>query len=119
MKYFPGATSKEGLDYVDLTFNDKLYNIAILRVGVNDLLNNNNTNKVDDLISDLKSMALKCLSNVLSKVVVSGVISNKLKSDTFVIDVNKKIVRMCRENSLLYMCNVSIQKAYLFVYGLH
>ena len=105
--------------YVEPTFNDKLYNATIVHVGVNDLLNNNNTNKVDDLISDLKSMALKCLLNVISKVVVSGLISNKLKSNTFVVDVNKKTVRMCRKNSLLYMSNVSIQKSYLFIDGLH
>ena len=64
-------------------------------------------------------MVLKCLSNVISKFVVSGVISNKLKSNTFVVDVNKKIVRMCRKNSLPYMSNVSIQKSYLFAAGLH
>ena len=45
MKSFPGATSKELLHYMDPTLKDGIYNTAIMHVGVNDLLNNKNTNK--------------------------------------------------------------------------
>ena len=45
MKSFPGATSKELLHYMDPTLKDGIYNTAIIDVGVNDLLNNKNTNK--------------------------------------------------------------------------
>ena len=55
MKSFPGATSKELLHYVDPTLKDGINNTAIKHVGVNDLLNNKNSNKVDKLVNNLKS----------------------------------------------------------------
>ena len=57
MKSFPGVTSKELLHYVDPTLKDGIYNTAIIHVGVNDLLNNKNTNKVEELVNNLKSTA--------------------------------------------------------------
>ena len=91
MKSFPGATSKELLHYVDPTLKDGIYNTAIIHVGVNDLLNNKNTNKVDELVNNLKSTTIKCISNGIAKVVVSGIVINNRMSDSFVGDVNKKI----------------------------
>ena len=55
MKSFPGATSKELLHYVDPTLKDGINNTAIKHVGVNDLLNDKNSNKVDKLVNNLKS----------------------------------------------------------------
>ena len=55
MKSFPGATSKELLHYVDPTLKDGINNTGIKHVGVNDLLNNKNSNKVDKLVNNLKS----------------------------------------------------------------
>ena len=57
MKSFPGVTSKELLHYVDPTLKDGIYNTAIIHVGVNKLLNNKNTNKVEELVNNLKSTA--------------------------------------------------------------
>ena len=91
LKSFPRASSKELLHYVDPTLKDGIYNTAIIHVGVNDLLNNKNTNKVDELVNNLKSTAIKCISNGIAKVVVSGIVINNRMSDSFVGDVNKKI----------------------------
>ena len=95
MKSFPGATSKELLHYVDPTLKDGIYNTAIIHVGVNDLLNNKSTNKVDELVKNLESTAIKCISNGITKVVVSGIAINNKMSDSFIGDVNKKIAMMC------------------------
>ena len=91
LKSFPRASSKELLHCVDPTLKDGIYNTAIIHVGVNDLLNNKNTNKVDELVNNLKSTAIKCISNGIAKVVVSGIVINNRMSDSFVGDVNKKI----------------------------
>ena len=58
MKSFTGATLKRLLHYVDPTLKDRIYNTAFIHVGVNDLLNNKNTNKVDELVNNLKSTAI-------------------------------------------------------------
>ena len=119
MKSFPGATSKELLHYVDPTLRDGIYNTAIIHVGVNDLLNNKSTNKVDELVKNLESTAIKCISNGIAKVVVSGIANNNKMSDLFIGDVNKKIAMMCKKNSLVYMDNANIPKSCLFTDGLH
>ena len=36
INFFPGATPKKVLHYLDLILNDALYNTSILHVGVND-----------------------------------------------------------------------------------
>ena len=59
---------------MDPTLKDGIYNAAIIHVGVNDLLNNKNTNKVVELVNNLKSTAIKCISNSIAKVVVSGIV---------------------------------------------
>ena len=60
-------------------------------MGVNDLLNNKNNDKVDELVNNLKSTVIKCILNGIAKVVVSGIVINNKISDSFVVDVNKKI----------------------------
>ena len=51
----------------------------------------------------MKSTAIKCISNGIAKVVVSGIVINNKMSDSFVEDVNKKIAMMCKKNSLVCM----------------
>ena len=70
---------------------DGIYNTANIHVGVNDLLNNKNNDKVDELVNNLKSTVIKCILNGIAKVVVSGIVINNKISDSFVVDVNKKI----------------------------
>ena len=119
LKSFPRASSKKLLHYVDPTLKDGIYNTAIIHVGVNDFLNNKNTNKVDELVNNLKSTAIKCISNGIAKVVVSGIVINNRMSDSFVGDVNKKIAMICKKNSLVYMDNAKISKSCLFSGSLH
>ena len=103
------------MHYVDPTLKDGIYNTATIHVGVNDLLNNKNTNKVDELVNNLKSAAIKCISNGIAKVVVSGIVINNKMSDSFVVDTNK-IAMMCKENTLVYIDNVNIpNRVYLLM----
>ena len=72
----------------DVGVNDVGVNdVGVNDVGVNDLLNNKNTK----LVKNLESTAIKCISNGIATVVVSGIANNNKMSDLFVGDVNKKI----------------------------
>ena len=99
---------KELFHYLDTTLKYGLYDAAILHVGINDLLNSNNTSIVDELISNLKSMPLKCLLIGISKVAVYGIVSNNRMSDKFEVDINRKTARICREKMLILMNIVNI-----------
>ena len=46
--YFPGATSKELLHYIDETLEESNFEVAVIYEGVNDLMNSNNS--VDKLL---------------------------------------------------------------------
>ena len=103
---------------MDPTLKDRTYNTAIIHVGVNDFLNNKNTNKVDESVNNLMSTTIKCISNGIAKVVVSGIVINNKMSDSFVADVNKNIAMISKKNSLVYMDNANIPKSCLFTDGL-
>ena len=65
LKLFPSGTSKERLYYVETTLKNKKFVVALLHVGVNDLLN--------DESQDLKQIGLKYKS-------AGTVVNNKLTS---------------------------------------
>ena len=60
-KYFPGATSKELLHYIDATLEESNFGAVVIHVGVNDLVSSNNI--VDKLLKNIHSMAEKCKSS--------------------------------------------------------
>ena len=78
-KYFPGATSKELLHYIDATLEESNFEVAVIHVGVNDLINNNNS--VDKLLKNTYSMAEKCKNNGVKKVLISGIVKNNRIND--------------------------------------
>ena len=74
-KYFPAATSKELLHYIDATLQESNFEVALIHVGVNDLMNSNTS--VDKLLKNIYSMAEKCKNNGVKKVFISGIVKNK------------------------------------------
>ena len=58
---------------------------------MNDRLNNKNANKVDELVNNLKRTAIKCISNGIAKVVVFGIVINDKMSESFVVDVIRRL----------------------------
>ena len=57
MLSFPGATSKEILHYLDVHLTNSSADAVILHVGVDDLLEDNNSqSKIENLGKNLRSM---------------------------------------------------------------
>ena len=120
IRTFPGAISKEFPHYVTPTLEDGNFDIAISHFGVNDLLRNKNQSKaMDELIINLKKTATKCMSFGVSQVIVSGIVYNKKVANSFVDEVNSKIISMCEHNTLGYINNGNISNIHLFDDGLH
>ena len=59
-KYFPGATSKDLLCYVDATLQDATYDAAIIDVQVNGILNNQSHDQTTQLMYNLRKISAKC-----------------------------------------------------------
>ena len=94
-KYFHGATSKELLHYIDATLEESNFELAVIHVGVNDILNSNNS--VDRLLKIIHSMAEKCKSSVVKKVFISGIVKNNRVNDFTIQEVNRKIYDDCQK----------------------
>ena len=71
-KYFPGATSKELLHYIDVTLEENNFEVTVIHVRVNDLLNSNNS--VDKLLKNIYSIAEKCKSSGVKNVFISAMV---------------------------------------------
>ena len=68
MLNFPGASSNEILHYINVHLREKLIDIVIIHVGVNDLLNGNSQLRVNQLIENIKKITEKCVSFGVKKI---------------------------------------------------
>ena len=116
-KYFPGATSKELPHYIDATLEESNFEVAVIHVGVNDLLNSNNS--VDKLLKNIYSIAEKCKSCGVKKVLISGIMKNNRINDFIIQEVNRKIYDDCQKGDYSFIINDGIVSNDLFKDGLH
>ena len=62
MLNFSGVSSNKILHYIDVYLKEKLINIVIVHVGVNDLLNGNGELKINQLSGNIKKITQQCVS---------------------------------------------------------
>ena len=106
IKYFPGVTSKELLHYIDATLEEINFEVAVIHVGVNNLLNSNNS--VDKLLKNIYNMAEKCKSSGVKKVFISGIVKNNRINDFIIQEVNRKIHDDCQKEDYRFNINNGI-----------
>ena len=56
---FPGATSGKLLHYMDPTLAEGNYDTAIVQVGINDIINDDSSTKVENLVLNLGKIVIK------------------------------------------------------------
>ena len=120
-KTFPGADSREILHYVNPTLESCNYDTAVLHFGVNDLLQKtlSKSDRVENLIENIRKAAVKCMSHGVSKVFVSAIVRNKRIPESLLEEVNEKISFMCKNNNFIFVDNSNISNIHLFDDGLH
>ena len=114
LKSFPGGTSNELLYYVEPTLQNKNFDDALLHVGVNDLLNDENQDSVQNLLDNLRQIGLKCKSAGVKRVLISGIVVNNKLTSAYISSVNQRISNMCRDNSFVFIENNNIPTSSLF-----
>ena len=106
-KYFPGATFKELLHYIDATLEEGNFEVAVMHVGINDLINSNNS--VDKLLKNIYSMAQKCKNNGIKNVFILDIVKNNRIIDFITQEVNRRIYDDCqKETTVLLSMIVSV-----------
>ena len=58
---FPDASPHKPLHYLNVHVNDKSIDTVIIHIGINDLLTNSIGSGIDNLISNIKEIAERCL----------------------------------------------------------
>ena len=76
-KYFPGATFKDLLHYVDTTLQDNSFQVALIHIGINDIVQIISTHY---MLQSIKNIVQKCMAWCgMQNVLISGLlITNRL-----------------------------------------
>ena len=118
-QFFPGATSRKLLHYVDPTLEEENFKSAVIHVGTNDLMNNYDSKTGDALIENIKNIALKCISYGVCKIFISSICFNNRTNNEYRMAINNKISQLCRENNFKFINNNSITEKHLYRDDLH
>ena len=118
-KYFPGATSKDLLHYVDTTLQDNLFEVALIHIGINDIVNNKKFLNTDHMLENIKNIARKCKKYGIQKVLIWGLLTTNRVAQDVIEEVNKLIKNMCNIEGCCYVKKDNITRANLFKDSLH
>ena len=88
-KYFPGATSKDLLHYVDTPLQDNLFEVAVIHIGFNDIVNNKNSLNTDHMLQNIKNIARKCKRYGIQEVLISRLLTTNRLAQDVIEEVNK------------------------------
>ena len=120
MVSFPGATSKEILQYLDVHSTNSSPDVVILHFGVNDLLKDNSKSKIEKLEKNLRSMVEKCQSYGVKNVFISGVVyTTKLGTPVLEMTHEMTVSNLCIKLGVCYVVNRNIRRKHLWKDGLH
>ena len=71
---FTGATSGELLHYMDPTVAEENYDTAIVHVGINDIINDDSSSKVETLVLNSEKIAIKLKKYGIKNICLSGLV---------------------------------------------
>ena len=74
LRNFPGATSGKLLHCMDPTLVEGNYDTAIVHVGINDIINDDSSTKVENLVLNLEKIAIKLKNYGIKNVCLSGLV---------------------------------------------
>ena len=109
MLNFPGESSSEILHYIDVHLKEKLFDTAIVHVGVNDLFNGNSQFKINQLIESIKKITQTCVSVGVKKIYLSGLVSSTRVDLPTLERVHELLSNFCRDNGFVYTDNRNIK----------
>ena len=102
MLNFPGASSNKILHYINVHLKEKLIDIELIHVGVNDLLIRNSLLKVNQLIENIKKITQKCVSAGVKKIYVSILVFTRRVDLPTLERVHALLSYFCGDNGFVF-----------------
>ena len=118
-KSFPGGTSKELLNCVETTLENLNFDVILLNVGANDLLNYECQDSVEVLLDNLKQIECKCKSAKVTRILISGIAVNNKLTSAYISNIRQHINNMFQDNSFVLINNKNIPTSSVFCNGIH
>ena len=118
LKTFPGGTSKELQYYVVATLKEKIFDTALLRVGVNEVPKDESQDSVQNHLDNLKQINLKRKSAEVTRILISRLVVNNKLTSASTSSANQHISNMYRDNSFVFIDSNNIPIWSLFPDGL-
>ena len=81
--------------YVEPTLETNDFKVALLHVGINDILRNRSSPDIKKLILDIKMIIDKCKSFGVQKFIISGLIFNRKVEGSILEQVNYELLQLC------------------------
>ena len=104
---------------MDTTLQDNLFEVAVIHIGINNIVYNTNSLNTNHMLEDIKNIARKCKRYGIEKVLISGLLTaNRLEQDV-TEEVNKSVKNRCNIEGYCYVNNDKITSANLLKDGLH
>ena len=74
LKSFPGAASKELAHYVVPTLQEESFNLALIHIGINDILKDQSDSQCESLTRNILEISQKCKEHGIEKIIISSLI---------------------------------------------
>ena len=103
LKYFPGASSKYLLHYIDPTLGEQSFEASIIHIGIHYILYDSSSQQMNLFLQNIKEIGKKCKSYKVKYVFVLSILTfNTRISHRLLNEVNQMIERVCLENGYYY-----------------
>ena len=117
--FFPGATSEQVLQYLDVNLRMYGPKTVIIHVGINDLLNDYGDLNVNKVLKNFQAMIKKCRDFDVRNILLSGLVYFKRVKLSILEKLHLKVVELCSQNNVMYIDNRNIYGMHLYQDNLH
>ena len=119
-KSFPGAKAKELAHYILPTLQEDVPEIAVIHVGINDLLEKGDKDiNVLKLAEEIIGVGLLCREFNVRDIFISGITYTTKVHIKHIRDLNKAIKELCKRYNFFFIENDNIWNSHLWKDGLH
>ena len=115
---FPGTTSKELLQYLDVNLKMYTPDTVLIHAGIN-VLNNKTQSNTENLLSNIKYLVAKCHKFDVKNILISGSVFNAGVSLEVLERIHEKLSTFCSSYGLIYIDNRNTRGVYLCQGNLH
>ena len=115
----PGTTSGELLNYIDSTLAERNYDTTIVHVGINDIINDDSSTKVENLVLNLEKIAIKLKKYGIKNVCLSGLVFTTRIYLPLLNQVNKCVLDIFKAHNISFINNDNIIRNDIYSDGLH